>query len=207
MSLTVLDWRRQVAELYRRVRAAPTPEQGHRVWREGRDRLFAAHPASPLLPEARAGFDGLAYGTYDPALRFEVPVESGLEPVSMAFETGTDGTVGFERIGAVELPGIGQLDVWWLLGYGGGIFLPIADRAPTSYPGGRYLLDTVKGADLGGAFDQATGRGSLVVDLNFAYNPSCAYDPAWACPLAPPGNRVAAAVEAGEHHLAGRLGS
>ena len=61
-----------------------------------------------------------------------------------------------------------------------------------SYGGGRYLLDTVKGADLGGDGD------ALVVDLNFAYAPSCAYDPAWACPLAPAGNRVEVAVPVGE---------
>ena len=62
----------------------------------------------------------------------------------------------------------------------------------TTYGGGRYLLDTVKGADLG------TEDGRLVLDFNYAYNPSCAYDPSWACPLAPPGNRLAIAVEAGE---------
>ena len=61
-----------------------------------------------------------------------------------------------------------------------------------TYGGGRYLLDTVKGADLGGA------DGELVVDFNFAYQPSCAYDPAWACPLAPPGNVVDVELPVGE---------
>ena len=51
-----------------------------------------------------------------------------------------------------------------------------------------------KGADLGG--DPAAG--TLVVDLNFAFQPSCAFDPKWACPLAPPENRLAARIEAGE---------
>ena len=54
------------------------------------------------------------------------------------------------------------------------------------------LLDTIKGADLG-----ADG-GRLVLDFNFAYNPSCAYDARWACPLSPPANRLPVAVEAGE---------
>jgi uncharacterized protein (DUF1684 family) len=80
--------------------------------------------------------------------------------------------------------------------YGGGVFLPLHDagcgKPGGGYGGGRYLLDTVKGADLGGDGDH------LVVDLNFAYAPSCAYDPAWACPLAPPGNRVDADVPVGE---------
>ncbi len=70
--------------------------------------------------------------------------------------------------------------------------MPIRDTRDDglTYPGGRYVLDTVKGADLGGA------GGRLIVDLNFAYNPSCAYDPAWACPLPPPGNVVGVPVDA-----------
>jgi uncharacterized protein (DUF1684 family) len=68
-----------------------------------------------------------------------------------------------------------------------------ASAGTTSYGGGRYLLDTVKGADLG-----SVAGGLLVVDLNFLYHPSCAYDPAWVCPLAPPGNVLPVAVEAGE---------
>jgi len=54
------------------------------------------------------------------------------------------------------------------------------------------LLDTVKGADLGGSGDE------LVLDFNFAFNPSCAYDDSWACPLSPPANRLPVRVEAGE---------
>ncbi|MDQ1396978.1 MAG: uncharacterized protein QOG64_2237, partial [Acidimicrobiaceae bacterium] len=100
----------------------------------------------------------------------------------------------FCRIGRIRLGDLGRLDVWWLAAYGGGVFVPLKDALAgrRTYGGGRYLLDTTKGADLGGP-----GR-SLVVDLNFAYNPSCAYDPAWACPLAPPGNVLDVAVEAGE---------
>ncbi|MFB9376167.1 DUF1684 domain-containing protein [Kineococcus gynurae] len=191
-ALTVLDWRRRVTALYARVRAAPEPRLGHRVWVEGRDELFATHPASPLLPADRATFTGLALAPYDPGLRFEVEVVPA-EPERRDVVTGTDGTVGFDRIGRVELPGLGHLDVWWLAQYGGGIFLPLKDPGP-GYGGGRYVLDTVKGADLGAG----EAGGALVVDLNFAYAPSCAYDPEWACPLPPVGNTVTTAVEAGE---------
>jgi uncharacterized protein (DUF1684 family) len=99
-----------------------------------------------------------------------------------------------DRIGLVTLGDVGRLDVWWVGGYGGGLFLPLRDGSAgsTTYGGGRYLLDTVKGADLGG------DDGRLVVDLNFAYHPSCAYDPRWTCPLAPDGNRVETVVTAGE---------
>lgn len=186
----VLDWRRRVFALYAEVRAEADPATGHERWRRGRDALFAEHPASPLLPEDRAGFDGLRVAAYDPAWRFEVEVQPA-EPTRWDVQTGTDGVVPFVRLGTVELPDVGVLDVWRLTTYGGGVFLPIRDPGE-GYGGGRYLLDTVKGADLGGE------GGRLVVDLNFAYAPSCAYDPAWACPLAPAGNTVESAVPVGE---------
>jgi len=195
----VVDWRRRVFALYAAVRAESDPAAGHERWRRGRDELLATHPATPLLPEDRAGFDGLHVAPYDPAWRFEVPVEPPVEPgeaTTWEVETGTDGVVPFERIGRVELPEIGPLDVWRLTTYGGGVFVPMRDggcgKPGGGYGGGRYLLDTVKGADLGG------DAGRLVLDLNFAYAPSCAYDPAWACPLAPAGNRIEAVVPVGE---------
>ena len=115
------------------------------------------------------------------------------EPYRLEVPTASDGVVPFERVGRVELPGLGSLDVWWLDSYGGGIFVPVKDALAGrgNYGGGRYLIDTVKGADLGGV------DGELVIDLNFAYNPSCAYDPAWVCPLAPPGNVLAGRAAGG----------
>ena len=196
MSLTLLDWRRQVRDLYERVRAEPDPASAHEFWRTTRDRLFATHPDSPLLPEARAAFTGLNVAPYDPALRFDVTLDPDVEPHRLEVPTATDGVVPFERIGVLRLPGLGDLDAWWLDSYGGGLFVPVKDATAgrETYGGGRYLLDTVKGADLGGD----VRAGELVVDLNFAYNPSCAYDPAWTCPLAPPGNTLAAPVRGGE---------
>jgi hypothetical protein len=205
VSLTLLGWRRGVAELYARVRRAPDPAQGWSLWREGRDRLFRDHPDSPLPAAQRHTFGGLRYADYDPSLRWTLPVEpdqslEGAGPQRLEVTTGTDGVVTFERIGVVHLPSLGSLDVWWLTGYGGGVFVPLRDATSradpgsgtATYGGGRYLLDTVKGADLGGDDTH------LVIDLNFAYNPSCAYDAAWACPLAPPGNVLDAPVHAGE---------
>lgn len=198
MSLSLLDWRRTVARLYAEARAADDPAAGWRRWRTGRDALFRDHPDSPLAAAARAGFGGLPYAPYDPDLRFTATVEP-TPPQRLAVETGTDGIVALDRIGRITLPGLGGLDVWWLAGYGGGVFLPLRDSTAgtTTYGGGRYLLDTAKGADLGGTGD------ALVVDLNFAYHPSCAYDAAWSCPLAPPGNVLDTPVHAGELLLGG----
>ena len=85
------------------------------MWREARDRLFATHPDSPILAEDRASFRGLTYAPYDPALRWELPVDLDVEPQRRDVPTGTDGVVPFERVGRVHLPDDrGSLDVWWL---------------------------------------------------------------------------------------------
>lgn len=195
----VVDWRRRVFALYAAVREADRPEAGHALWVRGRDDLLARHPATPLLPDVRDGFRGVPVAPYDPAWRFELPLLEA-EPGGFEFATGTDGVVPFERIARVEVPDVGSLDVWRLTTYGGGLFIPIRDalagRPDGTYGGGRYLIDTIKGADLG--TDAAAG--TIVLDLNFAYNPSCAYDPAWACPLAQPGNVLRAEVPVGERY-------
>lgn len=195
-ALAVADWRRRVAQTYADVRrlAVDDPAAAHAEWVARRDELFATHAASPLRPAAKAVFTGLDVAPYDPAFRFELRVRATL-PQRLEVATGTDGVVPFDRVGRVELDGLGTLTVWALRTYGGGIFVPVKDRTSgrATYGGGRYVLDTVKGADLGRAVD-----GGLVVDLNFAYNPSCAYDPAWACPLATRGNVLDAEVPVGE---------
>jgi uncharacterized protein (DUF1684 family) len=194
MTLSLLDWRRRVGALYAAARAADDPEKGWRAWRAGRDALVGGHPDSPLDEPARVTFTGIPVAAYDPALRFHARLDTDVEPLRVQLPTADDGVVAMDRLGRVTLGDLGRLDVWWLGGYGGGVFLPLRDGSAgtTTYGGGRYLLDTIKGADLGGD----TGR--LVVDLNFAYHPSCTYDPRWSCPLAPAGNVVDAAVTAGE---------
>jgi uncharacterized protein len=193
-AIALLDWRRQVAAMYAAVRANPDPAAAHLEWQRARNDLLANHPESPIPVADRPAFTGVPVAPYDPRLRFTAPVDTSGESVRFEVTTGTDGVVPFERAGVVHLPGVGDLDIWWLASYGGGVFVPIRDTRTdgATYPGGRYVIDTAKGADLGG------DGGALVVDLNFAYNPSCAYDPAWACPLAPPGNVVPVAVTAGE---------
>jgi uncharacterized protein len=198
-TLEVADWRRHVWSLYADVRriSRKDPATAHELWQAGRNALFKDHPASPLVRSARSEFSGLPVARYDPHWRLNLPIENA-EPHSIELSAGSDGDVPFERIGRLSLPVGGTLDVWRLRMYGGGIFLPVRDglagRDGGTYGGGRYLLDTIKGADLGPAEDES----SLVIDFNFAYNPSCAYDPAWACPLAPPGNILTVDIRAGE---------
>ena len=196
MELELLDWKRRIAELYARVRAAADPVDAWRDWRETRDELFARHPQSPLDAEARAAFRGLTYFDYDPAARVLAAVEP-TEPAALEVPMSRGETPSFIRFGRArfELGGAEHaLGLYWLEGYGGGVYLPVADATSgdTTYGAGRYVLDTVKGDDLG------EQDGLLVLDFNFAYNPSCAYDPRWACPLAPPENRLAIPIRAGE---------
>lgn len=193
----VVDWRRRVFAIYAQVRAAATPQDGHALWQRERDALLRTHPASPVSEEERESIAGADVAPYDPAWRFECALEPA-DGERWDVQTGTDGVVPFERWATVTIPDVGTLDVWRLRSYGGGLFVPVRDalagREGGTYGGGRYLIDTVKGADLG------MGDGTMVVDLNFAYAPSCAYDPAWACPLPPVGNRLDVAVPVGELH-------
>jgi uncharacterized protein (DUF1684 family) len=199
IAFEVADWRRRVFALYAEVRASTDVVAAHEFWRRERDRLFMDHPSTPLLPEDLADFDGLPVEPYDPAWRFEVEVRP-TEPRHLDFETGTDGVVPFDLIGIAEVPRVGSLDVWRLGSYGGGIFIPVKDALAGhpggTYGGGRYLIDTIKGADLG----QGEAPDSVILDFNFAYNPSCAYDPAWACPLAQRGNTTAVEIPVGERY-------
>ena len=192
--IDLLDYRRQVNEIYQTVRTLRDrdPREAHRLWRERRDELFRSHPQSALPESDRATFRGLPYHEYDPAFAFTAKVRS-VTHESYDVDTSTGGVIRFVRFGAVDLP-IGTLEVLWLEEYSGGVFLPFRDATSgkTTYGGGRYLLDTAKGADLGSSGD------ALVLDFNFAYHPSCVYDPKWTCPLAPLSNRLTAAVDAGE---------
>ncbi len=190
------DWRRRVSELYAAVRSREDPERGHALWRDRRDHLFRTHPQSPLPPDDPMRSSGVPYWPYEPCLRFELPLLRAALAEHRSVPSDGNGETKMRLLGRVELPApLGaSIDVWWLDQYGGGLFLPLRDgtAGDTSYGGGRYALDTAKGADLGGDSD------ALVVDLNFLYHPSCRYNPEWQCPLAPAGNVIAAHVRGGE---------
>jgi uncharacterized protein (DUF1684 family) len=143
-------------------------------------------------------------------MRFELPVvaddgdtvvageaDAPQAPIQLPVSAG--GTISFSRIGHVEIPfpaGSRRLGVFWMAGYAGGLFVPFRDatNGAETYRAGRYAIDAAKSADLGGDLE----RGTLVIDFNFAFHPSCAFDPKWACPLAPPENRLDIPIRAGE---------
>jgi uncharacterized protein (DUF1684 family) len=192
----LLDWKRRVFDAYREVRQSPDPERAWVRWRAVRDDMFRTHPQSPIPEPARASYAGVPAFEYDRSARVLGEVREA-EPVHHDIGTSDGTSYGFTRFATTSFELGGRrlsLELYWLDGYGGGVFLPFRDATSgrTTYGAGRYLLDTVKGADLG------MDGGRLVLDFNFAYNPSCSYDPRWVCPLAPPANRLAVPVEAGE---------
>jgi len=199
----LLDYRRHVSDLYREVRQSSVDQTTcWQRFRVARERLFETHPQSPLSREQQGRFTGLRYFPYDSALRFLLTVDTEVEPEIFNLELQDDGLVRLRRFGRINFTVERQdvsLSLFWILGYGGGVFLPFRDltNSQETYGGGRYLLDTVKHADLG----QAGSR--LVIDFNYAYNPSCAYNPCWHCPLAPAENWLPVAIRAGEQHYIG----
>ncbi|MFN2586874.1 MAG: DUF1684 domain-containing protein [Actinomycetota bacterium] len=194
--LDLLDWKRRVFEVYADVRAAEPLEAWQR-WRNVRDELFRSHPQSPLPAGDRETFQSLDLYEYDETWRATGAIASA-RVEELRIPSSRDEEMVFTRLGTVRFAlrgGDHSLDVFWIGGYGGGLFLPFRDATTgrETYGAGRYLYDTIKGADLG-----TTETGALVLDFNFAYNPSCAYDSRWSCPLAPPGNVLELPVEAGE---------
>jgi uncharacterized protein (DUF1684 family) len=188
--LEELDWQRQTAELYAGVRAERFPAVAHGGWAAVRDRLYAEHPWSPAVG---GGFRGLTVAPYDRAWRAEVRLEPAA-PYRLELSGGADAPAPFERVGVLPTPW-GPLDAWRLDCWGGGLWVPVRDAGSgrLSYDGGRYLLATGEGADLGTGPD-----GGLVLDLNFLYAPACAHDPRRAAPLPPAGNVLDVVVPVGE---------
>ncbi len=158
--LDLLDWRRRVAALWARWRAAAAtdPAAATAAFRAARDRLFREHPQSPLPPGERAAFHGLDHWPYDPAWRMTARLEPaaaerGAAPVAALPSSGPDAPA-FRRLGSVALSGplAGErLPVFWMAGYAGGLFLPFRDSTSgtESYGAGRYLLVVLAGLGSG----------------------------------------------------------
>ncbi|HKD98940.1 MAG TPA: DUF1684 domain-containing protein [Micromonosporaceae bacterium] len=197
-AVDLADWRERVARMY-------LADTDIATFRATRDELFATHPQSPVPPERRDSFTGLSYFPETDAGRATVPMRPADGEISID-SGGPDGVLTYARVGLLDTPW-GELTLFWLAAYGGGLFLPFRDGTasrdydgPRSYGAGRYLTDTVKGTFGRGLVFETPDRVRL--DINYAYNPSCAYDDRWACPLAPPENRLDVPIPAGElaHH-------
>ncbi len=204
--LDLYDYRCRVFAMYRdRNQAILAGENPAATWQrfcKARDELFARHPQSPLDEEQRRSFQGLDYFAYNPDLRFVVDVDTEVEPARLSVVMNAEGSMAMTTVGRVQFTVDGQpvaLSLYWLNISGGGLFLPFRDATSPkeSYGGGRYLVDTIKGSDFVPVLG-ASGWRRIMLDFNYAYNPSCAYNDRWVCPLAPAGNRLGVPIRAGE---------
>ena len=196
---TLADWRHTVAEHYVAVRslAGGYGALAFTQFRAAREQLFREHPDSPIRPERRETWPGLNWHPYNEEWRLRGTIDASAPRETFEIPLASDGVLRCTRVGYARFAVAGKsaaLAMYWFEGYGGGLWLPFSDGSSgtQTYGGGRYLYDTIKGADLGIAGSE------ILLDFNFAYNPSCAYDDRWSCPLSPLENRLPFAVPAGE---------
>lgn len=158
------------------------------VFRAEKDEFFGSHPQSPLTREQKSDFRGLKYFPENDSLRFETqarefPVKEGLD-----MRTSTGGVQHYERFGRFSFSVEGETVELTIYRNEHGYFLPFVDSLAGSetYPAGRYLdLEPLPG-------------GRFFIDFNLSYNPYCAYNEMWSCPITPAENRLKVAVRAGE---------
>ena len=162
-------------------------------FRESKDAFFREHPQSPLTDGQRARFRGLSYFPEDPSLVVRAVLETegvDLDEV-IAMPTTTGGHQEYRRAGVVRFEVEGREAHVTLFASPGSreLFLPFRDATSGSetYGAGRYL--EVEPPSLDGAVE---------VDFNYAYNPYCAYNPAWSCPIPPGENWLPVPIRAGE---------
>ena len=203
--LWLADWRRRTGTLYAEVRgmAADGPRDRARPLARGPRAAVPRAPAvaGPGRRPREPSRPATSTATRACGSRWSWSRPLPRRPARSPSSCRTAGRTAssFSRLGTVSLPlpdGPRSLSVFWMSGYAGGLFVPFRDatNGTETYGAGRYLLDAAKSFDLGG--DPAAG--TLVLDFNFAVQPSCAFDPRWACPLAPPENRLDVPIRAGE---------
>ncbi len=156
--------------------------------RAEKDRFFRTSPDSPLTPEQQRDFKGLRYFPEDRALRMTVAVERFPAPESIRMQTSTGDVQTYERFGRFRFDVGGREAVLTIYHNEHGYFLPFADSlaGKETYGAGRYLEP------------EEQPDGTFLVDFNLAYNPYCAYNENWSCPITPAENRLKVPIRAGE---------
>lgn len=204
----LFDFRLRVAGMYARrdeaLRGGEEPATVLATFRAERDRLFAGHPQSALDARQKASFRGLPYFAHDAASCVEAEIDPDVEPGRYEIQVSEREIVPLEATASLSFLYGGyacRLTMYWIDLYGGGLFLPFRDATgpEETYGGGRYLFDTIKGSTFLWA-PGAEGR-RMLLDFNYAYNPSCAYNIRWVCPLAPRENHLPLAIRAGERRF------
>lgn len=157
-------------------------------FRREKDEFFGRHPQSPLTPEQKRGFIGLQYFPENEALRLEVQAEPLVDQQPMQMQTSTGGVQTYIRHARFKFQVAGQEAELTIYQNENGYFLPFVDSLARkdTYPAGRYLEP------------EALAENRFLVDFNLAYNPNCAYNEMWSCPITPAENRLKVPIRAGE---------
>jgi uncharacterized protein len=157
-------------------------------FRAEKDHFFKHDMQSPLTREQKKAFTGLSYFPEAPELRLKVMVERAETSETIQMQTSTGAVQPYQKFGRFKFTVDGQEAALTIYSGDYGYFLPFADALAGSetYGAGRYLEP------------EPEEEGKFLVDFNLAYNPYCAYNPNWSCPIPPKENRLAVAIRAGE---------
>jgi hypothetical protein len=157
-------------------------------FRAEKDQFFKTHPQSPLTAAQKRDFKGLSYFPENPTLRLEVEVEVFPKRDVIEMQTSTGDTQAYQRFGRFTFRVEGQAAALTIYASADGYFLPFVDSlvGHETYPAGRYLEP------------EPLGGNKFLVDFNLAYNPYCAYNQNYSCPLTPLANRIKVPIRAGE---------
>jgi uncharacterized protein len=157
-------------------------------FREQKDRFFKTHEHSPLTPDQQQHFAGLRYFPANSELRIVAPIERVTDQTPVIMQTSTGDTATYTRYGRVQVAIDGQLITLTVYANDQTLFLPFVDALAGSetYAAGRYLEPELLEHD------------RVLIDFNRAYNPYCAYNDQWSCPITPPENRLPVPIRAGE---------
>jgi uncharacterized protein len=157
-------------------------------FRKEKDNFFKTHPQSPLTPDQKKTFTGLNYFPENPALRLEVKVEEFPNKEVVTMQTSTGDVQKYQKFGKFKFMAEGQEAELTIYASPHGYFLPFVDSlaGTETYGAGRYLEP------------EPLGGGRFSVDFNLAYNPYCAYNENFSCPIPPRENRLKVPIRAGE---------
>ena len=200
--LSLINWRREIFSIYNEVRSEKDGIVAWKKWKDKREKLFKCHPESPTFnPNKQSSFNNVpVLHPYNKKFslfsKFEVISNSEIIQLKTDENSITRLKPFIKTTNLKNHLGI-ELTIFKIGGYGGGLFLPFTDSGCKSggihYEGGRYLIDTIKGADLG-----ELKTDELRLDFNFSYNPSCSYNSKWTCPVINYYNSIPVFVDAGE---------
>lgn len=165
-----------------------SPDEALVEFRTAKDDFIRTDPQSPLPEGARTTFTGLNYYPLDDALRFELPLDTNVPHEHITMDVTTGGSREFHRAGKIHFNIAGQPAELSIYESDGTLFLPLRDATSKAetYRAGRYLEP------------ELIDDGTVLVDFNYLYNPFCAYDDRWSCPVPPTENWLQVPLAAGE---------